>query len=909
MRHSPFLRGLTTVLFVLLSVAGCDATTAEEHLTRAEARAAGGNLNAAIIELKNSLQKAPDFVPARILLGDLQVRLGNFEEGLIELERAYDLGAEREAVLPGILHAKVRLGRHQEVLGELHDDAGLPPDLEVVRGDALLAAGDPDAASAAYRRALEREPGNVGAVLGLARVSWQAGEHGQAREYFTTLAAAPEVTADALLTLAEFELSQGNVDDARRAFEEAVRVPGLDHAAWIGLARSHLAQGDPEGALRAVNRVLDMHPTLPAANYLLGLIHFQTQQYDLAEAALRRAHQHAPDHPQTTLLLGIVKVHQRQFSQAQDLLLRFLAFDRTNLTARKMLAGIHLEQDNPARAAEVLRSQPDDMMDAQAWSLLGTADLRAGNVKQATAAFQAAIDMAPAQTPATADPASQLVVEPQVGSARTENQMMLLVALLRDNRFDEAMAAARRLIEEQPDSPLAYNFLGAAHIGLGDAAAAERAFVRALELDPGYHPAATNLAQLELQRNNPEGAAQRYQTLLETDPGNLPALLGLAQMALATGDAESANRLLTEAAGANPQAVEPRLIKAQLAYGAGDRGEARRHTDDVLSLDPDHVLGLLLRARLDMDANQPDRAGPTVDRLQRRLADVPGVRPDVLFRLAQIQLQLGRNEVARSNLNRAITTDPTHTDALTVLAQIEISQSNWAPARTLIDRVRSAAPDRPLHLVLEGDLYRARGDLQRAEGSYREAADRGSRDAVFRLVALHQRAGRSEDVVAVLRPRAEAAPDDTGLLFALANALLDANRLDEARTEYERLLQRLPQNPIVLNNLAWIYHEQRDGRARRLAEQAHELAPESAAIMDTLGVILLAAGEVERARDLLARAAAASGDNPTIRYHLATAHRHAGDTAGARSVLVDLLSSETEFPERERARALLADLD
>jgi cellulose synthase operon protein C len=909
MRYFPFARGLTALLFALLAAMGCDTLTAEEHVSRAEARIEAGNYNAAVIELKNSLQKSPDLVSARQLLGELHILLGQYHEGLTELERAYDQGADRNSVLPGILHAKVRLGRHQEVLGELHDATGLDATMEVTYGDALLAAGDSAAAAAAYRRALEQQPGHVGALLGQGRLAWQAGDLAETRARFEQITASPDLTMDAMLTFAEFELSQGNPAAARELFERAVQLPGLDVAAWIGVARTHVAEQDLDAAMRVIDSVLETNPTMPAANYLLGLVNYQQQEYDEAETALRRVLQHAPDHPQTTLLLGIIKVHQRQFSQAQDLLQRYLNVDRTSLTARKMLAGIHLEEGRPERAADVLRSQPEDMMDGQAWSLLGAANLRAGNLEQATAAFQAAVDAAPDAPASPADATAVLGAEPRIDGGRAENQVMLIVSLLRDGKYEQALEAGTRLVDEQPDNPLGYNFLGAAHIGLDDIDSAEQAFLRALEIDPTYHPAATNLAQLALRRGDPDAATARYRALLKNDPGNLPALMGLAQMALRDNDRAEAERYLTSAAEHNPDAVQPRLLKAQLAYAAGDRERARGHADEVLNLDSDNLLGLLMRARLELDANDTQRAGTTLDRLQRRVGNLPTVQPDVLFRLAQMQLQLGRTDTARVNLNQVVSAQASHVDALTVLAQLEISDSNWTPARRLIEQVKAAAPDRPLHLVLEGDLHRTRGETERALEHYEQAAAEGSRDAVFRLVAMHQSAGDVEAVIATLEPRARANPDDSALVFTLAGGLLSANRLDEAREHYERLRERLPQNAVVLNNLAWIYFQQGDDRARELAERAHELAPQNAAIMDTLGIILLRDDEVDRARDLLRQAAEASGDNPTIRYHLATAHRRAGDTAEARDLLRDVLGSDADFPERDSARALLAELE
>ena len=57
---------------------------------------------------------------------------------------------------------------------------------------------------------------------------------------------------------------------------------------------------------------------------------------------------------------------------------------------------------------------------------------------------------------------------------------------------------------------------------------------------------------------------------------------------------------------------------------------------------------------------------------------------------------------------------------------------------------------------------------------------------------------------------------------------------------FERMLGAQNANPVVLNNLAWLYHEAEDARALPTARRAYELAPEQPEIMDTYGWILLA---------------------------------------------------------------------
>jgi tetratricopeptide (TPR) repeat protein len=113
-------------------------------------------------------------------------------------------------------------------------------------------------------------------------------------------------------------------------------------------------------------------------------------------------------------------------------------------------------------------------------------------------------------------------------------------------------------------------------------------------------------------------------------------------------------------------------------------------------------------------------------------------------------------------------------------------------------------------------------------------------------------------------------------------------------------------NPIVLNNLAWLYHEAGDKRALELAKRAHELAPESPEILDTYGWILFVEGSREQGLALLKKAEERAPDNPDVGYHTASALHNSGETALARDKLDTILEKHEQFFLREKAESLRA---
>ena len=118
--------------------------------------------------------------------------------------------------------------------------------------------------------------------------------------------------------------------------------------------------------------------------------------------------------------------------------------------------------------------------------------------------------------------------------------------------------------------------------------------------------------------------------------------------------------------------------------------------------------------------------------------------------------------------------------------------------------------------------------------------------------------------------------------------------------------------PWALNNLAWLLRESNAKRALKLAQQALTLAPDSPAVLDTLGTLALAAGQSDEALKHLREASRLSPETPEIRLHLARALLASDAPEEALSVLAgiaadglpDLLRAEFEALEVEIERAL-----
>jgi tetratricopeptide (TPR) repeat protein len=130
----------------------------------------------------------------------------------------------------------------------------------------------------------------------------------------------------------------------------------------------------------------------------------------------------------------------------------------------------------------------------------------------------------------------------------------------------------------------------------------------------------------------------------------------------------------------------------------------------------------------------------------------------------------------------------------------------------------------------------------------------------------------------------------------------------EAATHYQAVIAIDPNHVAALNNLAWTSGQLGDPKALGYAERAARLAPNNAAVLDTLGVLLAARGETDKALGHLQRARALAPNRTDIRLNYAKALAKAGRRNDAKAELEALLAIKEDFAGKEEAAALLRSL-
>lgn len=925
------LRGLKGCLLALsvtvfaAVLAACSDTGDRQYLINARDYLHEQDLRAAIIELKNALREDPYNAEARYLLGRIYLDIGDAAGAQKELGRASEAGWDPNQVTPAMAEALLLQGRYAELLErvEVREDypRSMRAELMAVRARALLGQERNVAAEQTLGRAIQLDSTPIQVWLARIQLALQGEDlRGAAQIVEEALEAHPQ---DPHLRLWQGRLALAHEDlaGAEDAFAQVIATTAsrpITRAGWearIGLIRAQITRHEFEQAEATVQTLLKQSPANPEVNYLGGTVAFERGDYELALKRLVEV-LNVVDHVPSMLLLGAVGYAQHNYEQAAYYLSKYLANTPDNAQARKLLGRTYLLLEQYDSVRRTLRPMlASAAKDAELLAMVGISDLRSGDVSSGIQTLEQASAAAPENAAYRAQLAKAYLMDSQnekavqeleavlaQGDRRGQARILLVMAYLREGEFSKAIAAAQELLESYPEDPGILTLVGGVYELSGDGVEARRYFSEALEIRPGYVPAVLNLARMASQAGDPEAAHRLYRSALKIDPKAIPVMLALARISESEGDAQEGLAWLVKANRVDPNDVSAAVRLGERYLQQGEIEKAEGLAKDLAEAHPRNPAALALKARVLAAQRRYNEAIPVLNAM---VSVAP--RSPVAFTLqGDNYAQLGSTDRARRSLNQALKLKPDFAPAMILLAQVEQKAGRYADALKLGDRLVEGHPDEAVGHEIRGNALLAREDFRGARDAYRKAwAKTRTGGLAVKLAGAMAKAGDTSAAQGLLREWLKDHPDDVLARLALGSLLQEAGKARAAIKEYQRVLERQPDNVAALNNLAWLYHEADDPRALQIAGRAYRADPRNPSVQDTYGWILVGNGQAREAVGVLTEAARSLPRVPAIRYHLAVALIRSGEREKGRQMLTDLLASGQDFEGREQARELL----
>jgi putative PEP-CTERM system TPR-repeat lipoprotein len=923
--YTSFTRTLT-LLLAALTLAACLKDSPEKLVASAKDYLARGEYNAAVIQLKNALQEAPTHGEARLLLGRALLETRDPVSAEKELRRALEYKQSPQAVLPLLARALIEQGEAAKLVQEFAshrlDDVDADASFRARLGDAFLRLGRRQEAADAYGKVLSAKPGFAPARMGQARLAALDGRADDAIAIVDEVKAAEPKFADAHLLKAELLSMRGQPDAAVAELRQAIAAdPGHLPARFVLISQLIDAR-DFDGAAAQIGEARKYARGDLRVNYFEGLLALRRGDVQRARDQVLQVLKHAPDHVPSLVLAGAVELRANQPLAAEAYLRKAVSRAPEHLGAQRMLVGALLRAGQPAKAVEALQPlvQHTGIEDPQVLMLAGETYLANGDLKQAASYFTSAassdaqkvaartrlgqIALATGRTEAGI---RELEAASELDAGQHQADLVLIVGHLRSNRTDRALEAARNLEKKQPDNPLSHYVLGIVHAARKDAAAARRSFEKALALRPSYLPAAQGLAALDLAEKKPDAARARYESMIAADPKNEQIYVALADLLARTGSAPAdVAATLQRAVAANPQSADARLALIGFQLRAHDSAAAVAAARDAVKALPSEPRVLDALAEAQIAAGQSRDAIETL----KRSADLQpqAVRP--LVRLAAVQAGAKEHEAAIETLRRAQRLAPNDVGVVRSLVASLVQSQRHEEALREAKALQAREPKSAAGFALEGDVLAAQGKHGEAERAYRDGlkVDAKSGALAVGVYSALVGAGKRADADAFAREWSARNPRETVLSMHLADRALRARDFRVAAAYYQVVVATEPNHVIALNNLAWTSGQLGDPKALGYAERAVKLAPNNAAVLDTLGMLLAARGEGDKALVHLQKARALAPNRADIRLNYAKALAKAGRRDRAKTELEALLAIKEDFPGKEEAAALLRSL-
>lgn len=448
------------------------------------------------------------------------------------------------------------------------------------------------------------------------------------------------------------------------------------------------------------------------------------------------------------------------------------------------------------------------------------------------------------------------------------------------------------------------------------------------EVEPGAALAGRMLSSILLRGGRLDEAGREYAKQLQTAGEDVGAVfLQLFQLAAAYPDKNAILAMVRELAQPYPRVAEARWAVAQLAQLAGDDDLALAEVRQARNLRQDWDVAVLLEARL-LLKREPEQGLETMRRYLSAHQDAREIR----LQYARALLEQKQYRPARDEFRKLAKDSPDNPDMAFAVALISLQLKDYQGAEEqLRQSLGSGSRDGDRVQYYLGQLSEAKEDEEEALAHYREV-----REGEYRFTAqlrilylLNKRDGIEAARTHLKQVRADDNRQRVQLLLVEAQLLREAKRNAEAYEALQQGLEKLPGHPDLLYETAMLADKlgkhqvseqllrkliklqpdhahaynalgysllernERVAEGLALAEKALELAPEDAAIMDSVGWGYYRNGRLDDGVNMLRRAFAANPD-PEIASHLGEVLWMRGDKDEARKIWQDALEANPD---------------
>jgi tetratricopeptide (TPR) repeat protein len=881
-----------------------DPNSSYLHVAMANLGVATGDLKTAGQEFDTAADKAPLRSTARLDRAKFQFRRGETNqavEGLLEINKK----------APDYMPATLLLMQYSFVEHKFDDCdsytsqilAREPSNMEALmqKGTLSLAKNDGPQAVADYEKLIALHPKKPipQVEYDLARAYVLAGNRPKAIAALNQALAVQTNYAAAKLLLADLEVKQGEPAAAITLLNDLLKAPRLPtnfvSSASMALAGAYNAQNLPAQAAAVYRRLEDTFPKDPQLPYLAGKALVRGSQPEAARAAFERSLALDPDSLPCVHELVDLDIAQAQFTAAAD-------------RVKKQI------EKNPTNALP--------------WLLQADVAYAQSDVPQATTALQKAISLDPA-LPAPYLMLAKLYLANHQRKEALENLNILVgitnssFALLQigqihetDKDYDLARQAYEKTLSIDPNSGTALNNLACLYSDhLNQLDKASQLAEKAQRLFPSDPYIADTFGWILYKKREYPRALAMEQASAAKQPGDpeVQFHLGMAQYMM--GEEDSARAALQLAASntnldGRDQALQ-RLAILAIAPATATATQRAEVEQQVQKEPTDPVAMVRLAAFQERDGDF-QKAAATYEAVIK--LNPQNVR--AMAQLAQLYSnRLNQPQKALDLAKNAHKQAPEDPFISAVLGRLVFQTRDYPYALSLLQTASRLMPGQPdlLHDLAwccfgVGDAAQARTNMQKALQTglpFDKLDDAKQFLSMMEVCANPALPHAAEDIQQVLRANTNYAP------ALMASALVQEHQghPKEAEQLYEQVLAIYPLFSPADRQLAILYaRDGNDARAYTCAQLARQAFPGDAELAKYSGIVACRRKDYQTSSQYLTQSASKFPNDPELLYYLGMDYYQLKDNANSKKNLqraVDLKLPDNLAAQAKNVLALL----
>ena len=871
-----FKRATVAVLLSSSLLAGCGEKSMEAHLEDARAYVQKQRIDAAIVEYKNAIQLAPEASEPRFELGKLYLQTNNYVAAEKELNKALELGYAANDVIPLLSLAYQQSGAQTALAGVDYQVEGMTAVESAEVGFYKLQA----------LVQLEKFSEAEDLLIDLMTLDTQSVYKGLIetyqyiidKDYDGALEAtealriqAPQ-NKDVLLQLTRLYLSAGKPEQAIDVYDDYIQIYPNDLTSKFAYAALLIEQRELARAEPIVDELLALNQQHPLLNTFKGIIESANGNYSQALEYLETAVQNGRNDQVVRLVAGFSAYQIQDFEAAQRHLMMVASSLPDNHPGLRMLADSMLQLGENDEALEVLnRVDGVTETDAALFSKASYQLLRQGNMVGAR----------------------QMVEKTEEVSSAPEDLARLGVLQLSLNDIN-GLVNLEEAVEKAPESASSQHTLLRAYIATNQLDKAKQAAENWQKQAPELALPIVYLASIAIAEKDFSGAQAFIDKAKNLDGPQKEVTFVQAKLFIAEEKYDEAKALLKEYLKTDPSEVQAIALWYSLEANAKNGDEVVSYAENQLTKDEDNINLRLLLARIYAGTDN-------LDKTVSILSEVEGDKttPMAFWNLkGSALIQTNRVEEASALFKRWIELYPQDKGAVLGMLLILDSQNKYRQGLALTDKVLEKRPDEQLSLLkayfhsmlgqskpawsiidnssdevrslpfvrgIIARLYvidkRPEQALEHAQVAYE--ASPNSNNAML-MVMILEALGKKGDAVKFLTSHVEKKPNDIRGAMLLAERQIVLNE-DQAMQTYQSILDKTPDNFVVLNNLAYLNFQNGDlQEAEALVNRAIALQPENADTLDTLAQIYIAKGQKGEALELYSEIATRPVENDEV---------------------------------------------